>query len=472
MVNIIPANLLVITREQNRGKLIIRLLIQPFYNLLGWYISFAHRYSMVIPVSFSNIIKVQFMQIRNVVVKIASRCNLNCSYCYMYNLGDNTYKSQPKVMPLAVVDELMYRVKENCLAHGTKGFSFILHGGEPLLAGKDFFKYFKQKADDVLGGITELYFGLQTNAVLLDEDWCKFLGEFGYGLGISLDGPKAINDAFRVDHAGRGSYDDIIKGLKTAQSTGYLQSPGLLSVINVNTDPIEIYDHFKSLKVNGVNFLLPDANYDHLPPSSVIDSETPYGDWYIKLFDQWFYERSDNTIDITYFSMFVDYILGSKSTWDNMGKEENSVLVIETNGGIESVDVLKICGDGFTKTEANVLTHSFDDATQTALAKIYRYSGSMLSKKCLACPVSETCGGGYIPHRYSSKNGFNNPSVYCNDLMKLITHIQNRVIENLPEEVVKESGAQKITYEECQAIIAANINEIVEPGYAQELMMK
>jgi uncharacterized protein len=155
-----------------------------------------------------------------------------------------------------------------------------------------------------------------------------------------------------------------------------------------------------------------------------------------------------------------------------MGKEENSVLVIETNGGIESVDVLKICGDGFTKTAANVLTHSFDEATHTTLAKFYRFSGSMLSKKCLACPINETCGSGYIPHRYSSANGFNNPSVYCNDLMKIITHIQNAVLDNLPEEVVKNSGAQKITYEECQAIIAANIDQIEEPDYAQELMFK
>ena len=155
-----------------------------------------------------------------------------------------------------------------------------------------------------------------------------------------------------------------------------------------------------------------------------------------------------------------------------MGKGENEILVIETNGGIEAVDVLKICGDGFTKTDANVSTHSFDDATQTPLAKIYRYSGSMLPKKCLACPISETCGGGYIPHRYSAANGFNNPSVYCNDLMKLITHIQNRVIENLPEEIVKEAGAQKITYEECQSIIAANIEHIEEPEYSQELTFK
>lgn len=240
--------------------------------------------------------------------------------------------------------------------------------------------------------------------------------------------------------------------------------------MNVNENPIEIYNHFKLLKVKNCDFLLPDANHDH-PPRNSSTTNTPYADWYIKLFDHWFNENSDESLGITYFDFFIDNILGSESTTDNMGKGENGILVIETNGGIESVDVLKICGDGFTKTEANVLTHSLEEALQTPLAKLYRLSGTMLSKKCLACPISETCGAGYIPHRYSIKNAFNNPSVYCNDLMKLITHIQNRVIENLPAEIIAESGVQKITYEQCQQIIADTIETIKEPEYARELML-
>lgn len=375
-------------------------------------------------------------------------------------------------MPLNVVDSLIDKVKEHCLQHNLNEFHFILHGGEPLLAGKDFFKYFKEKAIEVLGANMYLLFSLQTNAVLLDEDWCNFLGDLGYGMGISLDGTKKINDEFRIDHAGKGSYDRIIKGLKTANACDKLQAPGILSVINVNADPLEVYDHFKSLGITKCDFLLPDANYDHLPPHSFnTDSDTPYADWYIKIFDQWFYETED-VMDISFFTHFINNILGSSMKSDNMGNGENKVLVVETNGSIESLDVLKICGDGFTKDTANVLTHSFDEAMQTPLAKIYRHSGAMLSKKCLSCPISETCGSGYIPHRYSSKNGFNNPSVYCNDLMKLITHIQNKVLDSLPEKVIRDSGTKKITYEECQATIAATINEIDEPDYAKELMFK
>ncbi|HEY1202986.1 MAG TPA: hypothetical protein VGE79_18505 [Niastella sp.] len=72
------------------------------------------------------------------VLKVASRCILNCTYCYMYNLGDTTYMKQPKVMSDDVVDSLITRVKKHCHMHGIDVFDFNFHGGEPLLAGPEF----------------------------------------------------------------------------------------------------------------------------------------------------------------------------------------------------------------------------------------------------------------------------------------------------------------------------------------------
>jgi uncharacterized protein len=162
-------------------------------------------------------------------------------------------------------------------------------------------------------------------------------------------------------------------------------------------------------------------------------------------------------------------ILGESVATDTYGVEKNETLVIETNGSIEAVDVLKICGDGFTKAGANVLTHGFEEAMQTELAKLYYLSHSILCKKCLSCPVNEICGGGFLPHRYSKKNGFNNPSVYCNDLLKLISHIQNAVFDQMPASLLESAGVQKLTYEDALSIIDEEMKRMDEPDYATQL---
>src|SRR6476619_3302013 len=87
---------------------------------------------------------------RSLVLKVASRCNLNCTSCYMYNMGDSTYKNQPKVMSDAVVDGILQKTLLHCQRHNIEEFLFIFHGGEPLLAGFEFYEKFASKALDRL----------------------------------------------------------------------------------------------------------------------------------------------------------------------------------------------------------------------------------------------------------------------------------------------------------------------------------
>ncbi|MFC0186440.1 radical SAM protein [Pseudarcicella hirudinis] len=237
------------------------------------------------------------LRIKYLVVKVASRCNLNCTYCYMYNLGDNSYLNQPKVMSAKVVDAIIDKALGHCKRMGIDFFVFSFHGGEPLLAGKPFFKSFVKKAEEkFLPEKIQPYFALQTNGVLLTDDWCQHFAELGIEITISLDGDKETNDKYRIDHKGRGSYDRVVKGLKIAKnSTHKILPPGVLSVINIYADPVSVYQHFKDLDIHWFDLNHPDANYDSLPPEySPSPDSTPYADWLIKMFDVWFAEKKDD----------------------------------------------------------------------------------------------------------------------------------------------------------------------------------
>jgi uncharacterized protein len=157
--------------------------------------------------------------------------------------------------------------------------------------------------------------------------------------------------------------------------------------------------------------------------------------------------------------MLIKQVLGASASLDSIGNKDNGLLVIETDGGIEPSDVLKSCGNAITKQGLNVKTNALGDALDKKLVATYVHNGQYLSETCKRCPIVEMCGGGYMPHRYSPVNGFDNPSVYCKDLIKLISEVQSTVVDNLPREILDLYPLGKLNYTEI-------INEIYAQSYA------
>jgi uncharacterized protein len=245
------------------------------------------------------------------VLKIASRCDLNCSYCYMYNLGDLTYLKQPKFMTLETIQKLAERLKLYSEKSEIDYVQIVFHGGEPLLLPPDYFHECVTIFRKVIPNM-DYDFNVQTNGVALNQSWYNSLNDNEIKIGISFDGPQKFHDKFRLFHNGKGSYDKVAKAVKLGKDNGLL---GILMVMNIEIPPLELYQEIKDLEVKNLNLLLPDGHYDKLPEGFDKDNfgesfYTPYADWLIKLFLIW--KNDKNRPIIRFFQNFIEMIGGEK----------------------------------------------------------------------------------------------------------------------------------------------------------------
>lgn len=364
--------------------------------------------------------------------KIASRCNLNCTYCFVYNSVDQLWRRQPVFMSREVARQAARRMREHLASHGRDSASVVFHGGEPLLAGRERLSGFMAIVEEelVAHGIA-VEVGIQSNLVLLDEELCDWLREHEIKVGVSLDGPPAVNDRHRVDHAGRGTSARVEDGLRLLTRPEYRASfGGILSVIDLDVPPEPSIDYFASWDPPSIDFLLPLNNHTHRPPGKGLgEPGAPYGEWLVRAFEH--AGRMDRPVPIRLFESILRLLVGRTSLVEALGLSPVDLVVVEANGAIEAVDSLKTTFEGATALGLDVFANSFDEAAATAGVRQRQLGAAGLCATCRECDLVNVCGGGYLPTRWSHAGGFDNPSVYCEDLMTIIRHIAHRLASEM-----------------------------------------
>lgn len=372
-----------------------------------------------------------FLPFREFLLKVASDCNLNCSYCYVYNQGDDTWRKQPKLMDLSVASQAAIRIREHAEEHSLSSVSLILHGGEPLLGGLRH-----------LGPLVELLFtefrnspvklqvGIQTNGTLLTPQIADFLLERSIKLSISSDGPPEYHNQHRVDRAGRGSAAAVERaiGLMSAEPYQAIFS-GLLYVVNLEHNPQKVIEYLCSWSPRMIDILLPLDNHDRRPAGKVDLLSSPYGDWLGEAFDFWISNASHPPI--RYFASMVAGLLGAPSIVESIGLNISTTIVVETDGSIEALDALKTSFNGGSVLGYSIFEDPFNTVASDPRVQMRQRGVEVLAAACHSCPILHTCGGGYLPHRFSSQNGYANPSVYCSDIKKIVTQIENKLFLDL-----------------------------------------
>ncbi|GHH66609.1 hypothetical protein GCM10017673_12430 [Streptosporangium violaceochromogenes] len=365
------------------------------------------------------------------VVKVNSRCDLACDYCYVYEMADQSWRDQPIRMSTSTAAWMAYRIAEHAEAHGLRSVELILHGGEPLLAGSGPLSAIVDGVREAVGETARVNARVQTNGVRLDAGYLRVFDELGVKVAVSLDGGRAAHDRHRRYANGKGSYDAVAESLALLRDSFPHLFSGLLCTVDLANDPVSTYEALLSHEPPKMDFLLPLGNWSFPPPGRVRGSaRTPYADWLIAVFDRW-YRAPRKETETRLFSEIIQLLLGGRSNNESIGLRPVTVLVIDTDGTIELSDTVKSLHPGSCTTGLHVSRNAFDEALLLPDAAARQIGELALAPECRSCPVRSVCGGGYYAHRYDRGRGFANPSVYCPDLLKLIGHIRKAMAADL-----------------------------------------
>ena len=361
---------------------------------------------------------VPWRPLRQFVLKVASRCDLACDHCYIYEHRDQSWRGRPAVIGMATVRAAAQRIAEHARAHDVARVVVVLHGGEPLLLGPTRLREITRELRATIGGRGELDLRMQSNGVRLDTATADVLLEAGVHVGVSLDGDRAANDRHRRFRNGVTSHPQTLRALALLRQPRYRSLyAGLLCTVDPDNDPIAAYQALIAEDPPRIDLLLPHATWEDPPAGR-------YAPWLLAVHERWL--ADGRPVPIRLFDSIHSLGAGGPSGTEAVGIDAGDIAVIETDGAWEEPDSMKTTVDGGGATGLSIFTASADEVTGAPAMRRRRGGLASLSAVCQNCAVVRQCGGGMTAHRYRAENGFANPSVYCDDLKELIITINER----------------------------------------------
>lgn len=387
----------------------------------------------------------------HVVAKpIGPVCNLDCEYCFYLEKQALFGPGEQYRMP----DEVLRAFITNYIkSQPTPVVEFVWQGGEPTLLGLDFFRRVLELQRPFVGRKT-IANALQTNGTLLTDEWCRFLKQHNFAVGLSLDGPREIHDRYRRDRKGNGSFDAALRGLKLLQKHG-VETNVLASVARETArKPLEVYQFFKELGVEFIQFapiveraagagakelgllLAPPATLDREEPNTEVTPWTvipeEYGDFLIAVYEEWV-RKDVGKVFVMNFEWVLNAWIGNPSPVCVHAKQCGRSVVLEHNGDVFACDHCVypeyrlgnvVTGDLARMVESSVRS-GFGATKETALPRW-----------CRECEVLAACQGGCPKHRFA-KSHFGEPGLQylCAGYKKFFLHIRKylRVMTTLLE---------------------------------------
>ncbi len=323
------------------------------------------------------------------------RCNLACTYCY-YLGKEAVLPKGPGRLPRDLLE--IYIAQRLQASHGPVTH-FEWHGGEPTLLGLDYFREIVRMQRVHLPSGRTLSNGLQTNGCLLDGAWAGFLAREGFSVGLSLDGPAELHDAFRKDAAGRDTHARVEKAYMLLRERGVFVN--LLCVINARNAaaPDVVYDYFRRLGASHVQFL-PLVAGASCPASTAAPPEA-IGEFLCRIFERWIREGVGRLV-IQNIDEALRPLYGVSHALCVHRETCGDVAVLERDGGFYACDHFVDAGHRIGTLGERTLADLCADPRMLAFGNAKR---NALPRVCRECEVLSSCNGGCPKDRAPAASG-------------------------------------------------------------------
>lgn len=329
-----------------------------------------------------------------IMVKPASGlCNMRCGYCFYADEMSRRQQASCGIMSRETMEQVIRKV----LAYAGGGCTFAFQGGEPTLAGLDFFREWLEleKKYNVKG--IEISHALQTNGYLLDSAWCDFFASNRFLVGLSVDGIKATHDAFRRDARGEDTYFRVLEGARLLQAAG--AEFNVLTVVNSRTAPRirRIYEQYRKLGFAWQQYI---ACLDPLQEKQGgrAYSLTPdmYGQFLIDLFTLWEIDfRQGKQPYIRQFENYVGILMGREPESCEQRGFCSRQTVVEADGGVYPCDFYML--DAYRL--GSLAEEDFPEIEKRRRQLGFTESSLDHSARCRQCRYFGLCRGGCRRHR-------------------------------------------------------------------------
>ena len=357
-----------------------------------------------------------------VLIKACNTCNMNCDYCYA---SHNFHGKR-------VVSKDVLHALFNDLSHSHYDrIDFNWHGGEPLIAGEEFLRLAVELQNNSnIKKDRTIVNRIQTNGTLLSDNIAIFLKINSFDTGVSIDGPKSINDFHRKFYNGEGSFDTVMKKL------GYLDKykipTAILTVVTSESTKRakELYDFFCEFPLiqSSIDFL---PCFDKLPQNSQAVSSTitpeDYAEFMITLFDNWF-EDDKVELRISFFENILAVLLGGVADLCYLKRSCNGFITIHPNGDIYPCD--RFAGlDAFNL--GNILEKNLLDILSSKFYLDMRSEFDSIPVDCWQCEWFRLCHGGCAYEGFAMNGSLNSKSYYCIGLQQIFNHIDHTLSKSI-----------------------------------------